>query len=66
MGTASSEIMDLPGMDGVDKDVLMNVLPKPFADKMLWILQKRLHPGMPDSGIAFTFPMSGGGGAAIW
>ncbi len=51
-------------MDGVDKDVLMNVLPKPFADKMLWILQKRLHPGMPDSGIAFTFPMSGGGGSS--
>ncbi len=59
-GTASSEIMDLLGLGGVDKDVLMSVLPKPFADEMLWILQKKLHLGMPDSGIAFTLPMSGG------
>lgn len=62
-GTASSEIMDLLGLGGVDKDVLMSVLPKPFADEMLWILQKKLRPGMPDSGIAFTLPMSGGGGS---
>lgn len=59
-GTASSEIMDMLGLGGVEKNVLMSMLPKLFADKMLKKLQKKLHLGMPNSGIAFTVPMSSG------
>ena len=59
-GTAPSEIMDMLGLGGVEKNVLMSMLPKMFADKMLKKLQKKLHLGMPNSGIAFTVPMSSG------
>lgn len=59
-GTASSEMMDMLGLGGVDKDVLMSVLPAPFAEEMLWMLRKKLHLGMPNTGVAFTFAMSSG------
>ena len=59
-GTASSEIMDMLGLGGVEKNVLMSMMPKLFADRMLKSLQKKLHLGMPNSGIAFTIPMSSG------
>lgn len=64
-GTATSEIMDMLGLDGVDKNILMGMLPKPFADEMLKKLRKRLHLGMPNTGIAFTLPLSGGSGHLI-
>ena len=35
LGTASSEIMDMLGLGSVDKDLLLSVMPKPFADIML-------------------------------
>ncbi len=59
-GTASSEIMDMLGLGGIEKNILMSMMPKLFADKMLKKLQKNLHLGMPNSGIAFTIPMSSG------
>lgn len=64
-GTASSEIMDMLGLDGVDKNILMSMMPKIFADEMLTKLQKKLHLGMPNTGIAFTVPLSGGSGRVI-
>lgn len=64
-GTASSEVMDMLGLGGVDKDVLMSMMPKAFADEMLKKLRKNLNLGMPNSGIAFTIPMSGGSGQMI-
>ena len=59
-GTASSEIMNMLGLDGGEKSVLMSVMPKVFADEMLIKLRKHLHLGMPNSGIAFTIVMSSG------
>ncbi len=59
-GTASSEIMDLLGLGGVEKDVSVSIMPKFFADRMLTKLQKQLHLGMPNSGVAFTVSLSGG------
>lgn len=64
-GTASSEVMDMLGLGGVDKDVLMSIMPKAFADEMLKKLRKNLNLGMPNSGIAFTIQMSGGSGQMI-
>lgn len=61
-GTASSEVMDMLGLDGVDKNILMSMMPKLFADEMLKKLRKKLHLGMPNTGIGFTVAMSGGSG----
>lgn len=59
-GTATSEILDVLGLGVVEKNVLMSMMPKMFADEMLRKLQKKLHLGTPNSGVAFTVPMSGG------
>ena len=64
-GTATSEVMDMLGLDGVDKSVLMTMMPKPAADETLKKLRKRLHLGMPNTGIAFTLLMSGGSGHVV-
>lgn len=59
-GTATSEIMDMLGLGGIEKNVLMGMMPKEFADSRLKVLRKSLHLGMPNTGIAFTVSMSGG------
>lgn len=64
-GTASSEVMDMLGLDGIDKKILVCIMPKAVADDMLKKLQKKLHLGMPNTGIAFTVPMSSGSGSII-
>ena len=63
--TASSEVMDMLGLDGVDKNILMSMAPKGFADEMLKKLRKKLHLGMPNTGIAFTIAMPSGSGHII-
>lgn len=64
-GTASSEVMDMLGLDGIDKKILACILPRAAADDMLKKLQKKLHLGMPNTGIAFTVEMSSGSGSII-
>lgn len=61
-GTASSEVMDMLGLDGIDKNVLMCMIPKFYADELLQKLRRKLHLGMPNTGIAFTIKMSGSSG----
>ena len=58
-GTASSEIMDMLGLGSVDKSVLLGVMTKQIADKMLEKLRKELKIGSVNSGIAFTVPITG-------
>lgn len=64
-GTASSEIMDMLGLGGVEKDLILSMLPKALADKLLKQLRKTLHLGMPNTGIAFTVSMSSCSGHMI-
>ena len=64
-GTATSEVMDMLGLDGVDKNVLMSMMSKEWADEMRKKLRKKLHLGMPNTGIAFTLVMSGGSGHIV-
>ncbi len=64
-GTATSDVMDMLGLDGVDKNILMSMMPKCFADDMLKKLRKKLHLGMPNTGIAFTVLMNGGSGHLV-
>ena len=49
----------------MDKNILMGMMPKAFADEMLKRLRKKLHLGMPNTGIAFTVFMSGGSGHLV-
>lgn len=59
-GTASSEFADLIGLGGIDKSIVITMLPKVFADEMLIRLKNQLYLGTPNSGVAFIVPISGG------
>lgn len=59
-GTASNEIMSMLGLVSTEKSVLISFLPRKFAGEMLKKLQKILYLGSPDSGIAFSVPLTGG------
>ncbi len=61
-GTASSEMMDILGLDGTEKGILVSFLPKNFSDDMLIKLRKALRIGSVNSGIAFTIPLTGANG----
>lgn len=58
-GTASSEMLDILGLGNSDKSILISMLPKPFADKMLEKLNQELKLDISGRGIAFTMPLSG-------
>ena len=59
-GTASGEWRDLFGLTGVDKVMMISFLSKQASRKMVNILWEKLYLGSPNTGIAFTVPMSGG------
>ncbi len=60
-GTASSEIMDMLGLGSTEKTVLMSMMPKRYADKMIVRLRRQLQLGSVNSGVAFTIAISGCG-----
>lgn len=64
-GTATSEVMDTLGLGDTEKDITISMMSKNFADELLVKLRKKLHLGMPNSGIAFTITMSSGSGCMI-
>ena len=64
-GTASSEMMDMLGLGSVDKMVLISMMPKGFAGKMLMKLKRELHLGRTNSGIAFTISLTGSNAAIV-
>ncbi len=64
-GTASVGVTNWLGLDSMEKSISISMMPKVFADKMLKRLQKKLHLGMPNTGVAFTVPLSGGNGRLI-
>lgn len=59
-GTATEGIVNLLGLDSVEKTIVMCMLPKRFADYILKKLRRRLSLGLPNTGVAFTIPLSGG------
>ncbi len=58
MGTALGEVVDILGFGGIDKTVLLSLLPKSVADATLKKMQNRLYLGTPNTGVAFTVPLS--------
>ncbi len=57
-GTASSEIMDTLGLGGVDKGILLSMVPEEFGCEMLCKLHSQLRLDAVNSGISFTVPLS--------
>jgi len=58
-GTANSEMMDILGLGGVEKDAMITVLPKSSADKLLRKLSDELELTQKNTGIAYTLPLTG-------
>lgn len=58
-GTATSERMDILGFGDIDKTVLSTMMPTPMAETMLHKFKQELQLGAPNTGIAFTIPISG-------
>ncbi len=58
-GTASSEFVDMFGLGSIDKTVILTTLTKSSADEMLDKLKNQLYLGTPNTGVAFTLPLSG-------
>ena len=59
IGTATSEIIDALGLGSTEKSILISMMPTSFAHGMLRTLRRSLKMYMPNSGIAFTVPLTG-------
>ncbi len=59
VGTATSEIMDMLGLGGIDKTVIFSMISKAKAGEILKKLSVELKFRTANSGIAFTIPLSG-------
>lgn len=64
-GTASGEFAAVLGLGGIDKTVLLSLLPKKFSREILQKLQNQLYLGTPNSGVAFTVPLTGASASVI-
>jgi len=58
-GTATGEIVNLLGLGGIDKTLVLCLVPRSFGKKLLELLRDELYLGTPGSGVAFTAPVSG-------
>ena len=58
-GTASSEVMDLLGLESNEKRALISMIPGSIAERLMQKLRNRLYLGAPNTGIAFSVPLSG-------
>lgn len=59
-GTASSEVMNLLGLGTTEKVMISAIATQEGASELLPQMRKRLYLGMPDTGVAFTIPITGG------
>ena len=59
-GTASSEVMNLLGLGTTEKVMISAMMKKESTADLLSEMRKKLYLGMPNTGIAFTIPVSGG------
>jgi len=58
-GTAESEILDYLGLDQLEKDLVLSLVPSTDAGHILSHLNETLHLSKPGRGIAFSIPLSG-------
>ena len=57
-GTAESEIMDYLGLDQLEKDLILSLVPSTLAGNILSHLNETLHFSKPGKGIAFSIPLN--------
>ena len=57
-GTATSEILDILGLGGSEKDIIMSLAPISAARMLLDKLDDELRGAVPGRGIAFTIPLA--------
>ena len=57
-GTATSEILDILGLGGSEKDVIVSITTRPAALTLMGKLDDELRGAAPGRGIAFTMPLS--------
>ena len=57
-GTATSEILDILGLGGSEKDIILSIATRPAARTLLGRLDDDLRGAAPSRGIAFSIPMT--------
>lgn len=57
-GTATSEILDILGLGGSEKDIILSITTRPAARALLEKLDDELRGAAPGRGIAFTVPLA--------
>ncbi|MBR2623396.1 MAG: hypothetical protein IKD15_04135 [Clostridia bacterium] len=65
-GTATSDTMYLLGLADSDKSVIFSVLREDRAEEVMQSLEEKFHTVRGGKGIAFTVPMTGVIGVAIY
>ncbi len=65
-GTASTEVMNLLGLTDNEKSVIISVIREEHAHKALLALEDKFNTIKNGKGIAFTTPMTGTIGVAIY
>ena len=65
-GTAASEILDILGIGGTEKDVVICTVYADDAHRILTALADKMHFEKPGSGIAFTLPIQSVGGMEMF
>ncbi len=58
-GTASSDLRSMFGLGTTDKGLLAVLMPRDSASRTLRLFRQKLYLGMPNTGVAFTMPLSG-------
>lgn len=57
-GTATSEILDILGLGGTEKDIIISFATRAAAGRLLGRLDDELRSAVPGRGIAFTVPLT--------
>lgn len=57
-GTATSEILDILGLGGSEKDIILSMTTRPAARRLLEKLDDELQGAAPGRGIAFSIPLA--------
>lgn len=65
-GTASTEMLQMLGLTDSDKAVIFSVIREDRADEALCYLDDKFHTIKNGKGVAFTIPMTGVIGVAIY
>ncbi len=65
-GTASTEMLQMLGLTDTDKAVIFSVIREDRADEALRYLDDKFHTIKNGKGVAFTVPMTGVIGVAIY